>query len=300
MDTWLPGGPHTRRTFVVVVLLSCVTLICLRFFALPPLFGYRAPEPSAALDETMGNVIATALAGTGLALVLLWLFPAPRRPAIVESLPPNEIGDRLESAIPDTSSWWFDGSTGRYQRAKTLPEMARHARKDGMSREVTLVILDPRDAELCQRYADYRGGVEGKAWSVDDVRRDLYATMLAAYHHSQTAPLTVTLAVKQTMSILRYDLSDSQLVITKEGRTDPAIFCPAESFYYKAYLEQLRWSLKQAHMLELTTIVPVKGSQRETARAILRGLGVYTSTLDSDEIADEVAVRASSKEQPYA
>ena len=100
------------------------------------------------------------------------------------------------------------------------------------------MILDPMDEHLCVRYANYRKGLlsgQGQDWSVAAVRRDLYATLLAARRVSECEPLTITVGLKQTMSILRLDLSDSQLVITKEGRSDPAIRCPAESFYFDAY-----------------------------------------------------------------
>src|SRR4051794_34746452 len=109
VDTWLPEGENTRKTFVALVLVTCAFLIFLRFMVFPDVFGYTAPKLSAAFDETVGNVIATTLAGTGLAVLLLWLFPPPRRPAVVESLPANEISGQLERAMSDATMWWFDG-----------------------------------------------------------------------------------------------------------------------------------------------------------------------------------------------
>lgn len=213
-------------------------------------------------------------------------------------------GDCLRRVFQVTKLWWFDGSTGRYQRAKTLPEMGRLARADGTSRDVTIVLLDPTDEILCRRYANYRRGLlsgKGKDWTVESVRRDLYATLLAACTYSDTEPLTVTVGLKRTMSILRYDLSDSRLVITKEGRSDPAICCPSDSFYFDAYREDLRWALKQARPIDLSAVVvPTGGFDRESARAAFRTMDVYTSALDNDGMVDRVIAEGQSTEHPYS
>lgn len=304
MDNWLPQGEYARRVFLIVVLCGCVALGVVRFLAAPAVFGSNPPGFAAVVDETLGNVIATALAGTALAWLLLRLLPPPARPAVVENVPAHEIGHVLEAALPETRRWWFDGSTGRYQRATTLPEMGRLARRDGTSREVTIVILDPQDEDLCRRYANYRQGLlsgKGRSWTIESVRRDLYATLLAARAYNETEPLTVTVGLKRAMSILRYDLSDSGLVITKEGRSDPAISCPAGSFFYDAYLEDLRWNLKQARQADLTQgTLPTSGFDRASAREALRAMGVYTATLDDDSFVDDVIGAADSREHPYS
>lgn len=303
MDNWLPQGTRSRRAFVVLVLTGCVFLGLLRFVVSPAIFGFSAPGVGAVVDETLGNIIATALAATALALVLLWIIPPPNRPAVVESVPPHEITALLERGFPDSRMWWFDGSTGRFQRAATLPAMGRFARRDGVSREVTLVILDPSDEALCERYANYRKGLTsgvGRDWTVANVRRDLYATLLAAKRYNDTEPLTITIGLKGNMSILRYDLSDSRLVITKEGKRDPAISCPDGSFYYNAYLEDLRWSLKQARRVDLgSRPMPPGGFDRDSAREALVAMGVHTSDVDRDEFVDAVLIEAASTTHPY-
>jgi hypothetical protein len=304
MDNWFPKGERSRNIFIWLILSGCVLLGVARFLVAPELFGSDPPGVGDVIDETLGNIIATALAATALAWLLLVLFPPPPRPAIVEDVPAHEIGKALESALPDTKRWWFDGSTGRYQRATTLPEMGRWARQEGTSREVTIVILDPQDEQLCLRYANYREGLlsgKGRDWTVESVRRDLYATLLAALTYNVREPLTVTVGLKRTMSILRYDLSDSRLVITKEGRSDPAIACPGGSFFYDAYLEDLRWGLKQARHVDLTkAVVPTAGFDRQSARTALEAIGVYTPILDDDAAVDAVIAEASSREHPYS
>jgi hypothetical protein len=292
MEDWLPKGERSRSAFIFLVLGLCFFLGLIRFFLVPALFHTDQSGVGDVLDETLGNVIATALAATALAWLFFKLFPPPARPAIVENVPAHEITKLLDSALPAARFWWFDGSTGRYQRSTTLPQMGHWARKEGVSRELTIVILDPLDAELCRRYARYREGLrsgQGREWSVDAVRSDIYATLLAAHVYCERAPLTVNVALKSTMSILRYDLCDRQLVITKEGTTDPAIACPAESFYYHAYLEDLRWRLKQARRVELATLaVPDGGFDRDTARRALHQMGLHTETLDDDARLDRI------------
>lgn len=302
VDDWLPKGARTRKTFVVLVLAICALLAAIRWGILPHLFDVSGGDPGEVVDELIGDFIATALAGTTLALLLRWIFPPPDRPPIVENLPAHEIGGRLEEALASTRQWWFDGSTGRYQRSTVLPKLAELGRKSGVSREVKIVILDPTDEDLCRHYGNYRGRVASpkKTFSVDQIRVDIYATILAAAEFNEGHPLDVTVALKRTMSILRYDMGDHQLVITKEGRTDPAIACPDNSFYYDAFHEQLRMSRKQAKELDLRKVeIPTSGFDRDSARAALGQLEIATGILDQDDAVDEILAKAASRQSPY-
>ncbi|HEX5592128.1 MAG TPA: hypothetical protein VFX35_02130 [Solirubrobacterales bacterium] len=302
MDDWLPKGKRTRATFFTVVVLLCAVLAIVRWAVLP-LFGTSSGDPTEVIAELIGDFIATALAGTALALILQWLFPGPNRPPIVENVPAHEIGRRLEDALPSTRRWWYDGSTGRYQRSTTMPGLARFARSNGVSRELHIVILDPTDESLCRHYGNYRNGIAkaDEEYSVDRVRIDIYATILAALEFNEREAVDITLGLKKTMSILRYDLSDQQLVITKESKTDPAIACPSDSFYYDAFLEQLRMNRKQARMLDLTQAnVPTDGFNRESARSALVELGIATNSLDTDVVVDAIIQNATTPEQPYS
>jgi hypothetical protein len=302
MDDWLPSGARSRRVFITLVLLGCVVLGLLRFLAVPAVFGSERPGVASVLDTTLGDVIATALAATILGWLLLKLFPPPPRPAIVENVQAHEIGGRLDAAFQSSKRWWYDGSTGRFQRAATLPQMARWARKDGTSREVTVVILDPMDEDLCLRYANYRQALQdgGTEWTLNRVRTDIYATLLACAFFNQKSPLAVTAALKSTMSILRYDLSDAELVITKEGARDPAIACPRSSYHYDAYSETLRWSLKQARGIDLSRpIVPEQGFDLATAREALAAMEIYAPMLDDDPTLTAILELSRSGVHPY-
>jgi hypothetical protein len=303
VDGWLPHGERTRTVFVVVVLLLCSVLALVRWAVLPALFATPSTDVSEVAAELIGDFIATALAGTVLALILQRLFPGPNKPPVVENVPAHEISSRLESTLPTTRRWWYDGSTGGYQRSVTMPELARLARRSGVSRESTIVILDPTDEDLCRRYGGYRTGVNkmSEVYSVDRVRIDIYATILAALDFNGREPLNVAVALKSTLSILRYDLSDDQLVITKEGKTDPAIACPANSFYYDAFFEQLKVSRKQAKELELSkATVPPGGFDRESARNAFTQLEIATKSLDHDSILDAIIEKSLSRKSPYS
>lgn len=299
----MPKGERTRTTFVVVVILLCLLFGLVRWVALPLLFNTPSGSPGEVADELIGNFIATVLAVTILALILERLFPGPERPPIVENVPAHEISSRLEAALQSTRRWWYDGSTGGYQRSVTMPKLASFARRSGVSREVTIVILDPTDEDLCRRYGNYRTGVnkEDQVYSVDRARIDIYATILAALEFNAREPLNVSVALKRTMSILRHDLSDEQLVITKEGRTDPAIACPADSFYYDAFFEQLRMNRKQAKELDLSEVaVPSGRFDRASARRALGELKIATATLADDGAVDAIIEKSLSRRSPYS
>jgi hypothetical protein len=304
MYGWLPEGEHARRVFIALALCGCVLLGLIRFLIVPGVLGSHPPSAADVVDVTLGNVIATVLAATLLGVVLLWLLPAPVRPAVVESVPVHEIGSLLDSALLDARMWWYNGSTGRYQRASTLPEMGERARREGGRREVRLLILDPRDEALCLRYAEYRQGLQsakGQQWTLQRVRGDLYATVLAALAYGTSMPLDVTVALKASMSSLRYDLSDSVVVVTREGRQDPALAFPVGSFHYDAYRADILLAQRQAQTVDLTrTVVPAGGFDRSSARAALRVLGLDTSDMEDDGLLDRALADAISREHPYS
>jgi hypothetical protein len=304
MYGWLPEGARTRRVFIVLALSVCAVLLVIRFVIVPTVLGSHPPSTADVVDATLGNIIATILAATLLGVGLLWLLPTPVRPPVVESIAVHEIGSLLDSALPTTRMWWYSGSTGRYQRANTLPEMGERARREGGRREVRILILDPRDEELCHCYADYRSGLasaEGQQWTVRRVRGDLYATVLAALAYSNSFPLDVTVALKTSMSSLRYDLSESVLVVTREGRQDPALSFPSGSFHYDAYRADILLAQRQAQTVDLTlAVVPASGFDRESARAALDVLGLDTNDLKDDGLLDRALADAVSREHPYS
>lgn len=168
---------------------------------------------------------------------------------------PAALEPVFRDAREHTEHWTFRGGTGTYTRAKTLPQCVEIAKnRVGRGRmTINLMILDPSDEQLCRRYARYRATLPepvdgtGEGWTMERTQKESYATVLAAgWHKRRYDPLEIRVYLTSTMSTFRYDMSDSQLIITQDDPQFPAMVIPKSSQHYDAYATELDESRKQA------------------------------------------------------
>ncbi|MEV4171507.1 hypothetical protein [Nonomuraea sp. NPDC049709] len=169
----------------------------------------------------------------------------------------QEIAQSHAEARKDTTRWSFKGGTGTYLRAVTLPLCVAAARRDKRHLTVRVEVIDPSNAEVCETYAHYRRSLSdvpdgtGETWTTDRVRKESYATILAAFWHRQRyGLLDIGVGLSSTMTTFRWDLSSSRLIMTVE---DPnrAMTALADTFYYENCDTELRLSFEQARRVPL-------------------------------------------------
>ncbi|MCK2218032.1 hypothetical protein MF672_030210 [Actinomadura sp. ATCC 31491] len=169
----------------------------------------------------------------------------------------QEIAQSHAEARKDTARWSFKGGTGTYLRAVTLPACVAAARRDKRHLTVRVEVIDPTDAEVCEAYAHYRRSLAdspdatGETWTTDRVRKESYATILAAFWHRQRyGLLDIAVGLSRTMTTFRWDLSSTRLIMTVE---DPnmAMTALAGTFYYENCDTELRLSFEQARRVPL-------------------------------------------------
>lgn len=169
----------------------------------------------------------------------------------------QEIAHAHAEAREDTTRWSFKGGTGTYLRAVTLPACVAAARRDKRHLTVRIEVIDPADVEVCETYAHYRRSLSdlpdgtGERWTTDRVRKESYATILAAFWHRQRyGLLDIGVGLSSTMTTFRWDLSSSRLIMTVE---DPnrAMTALAGTFYYENCDTELRLSFEQARRVPL-------------------------------------------------
>ncbi|MEV0389990.1 hypothetical protein [Nonomuraea sp. NPDC050643] len=169
----------------------------------------------------------------------------------------QEIAHAHAEARKDTSRWSFKGGTGTYLRAVTLPACVAAARRDKRHLTVRIEVVDPTNLEVCETYAHYRRSLSdapdgtGETWTTDRVRKESYATVLAAFWHRQRyGLLDIEMGLSSTMTTFRWDLSSSRLIMTVE---DPnrAMTALADTFYYENCDTELRLSFEQARRVPL-------------------------------------------------
>jgi hypothetical protein len=276
----LPEGKHHRRALLALFLISAILLAVLRFLAVP----YLADKPRPSWDEFSDALLSDLLVGVLVTLLLAiaayWLLPRPSVRAEVAIVPASERGNVLVEARTDTDQYWFSGSTGRYTRAETLPVLAGAARAANREKEIVLQVIDPTDETLCSAYAAYRNKVRSARgrdeWSSGRTQQEVLATVVLAYAWAREQPLlAIKVALKQSVSLFRFDLGSSLLILTKEDPHEPALQCDSGTFFYSAFLDDMKLSLQQATALDTSVRGPSRDEiSSQSVAALFRALGL--------------------------
>ncbi|MFI6905600.1 hypothetical protein ACIBKY_30355 [Nonomuraea sp. NPDC050394] len=221
---------------------------------------------------------------------------------------PLEIAQAHRDARSGTTRWSFKGGTGTFLRAVTLPECVVAARKDKRHLTVRIEIIDPTNNEVCEAYAHYRRSladapdVTGETWTTDRVRKESFATILAAFWHRQRyGLLDIGVGLSSTMTTFRWDLSASRVIMTIE---DPnrAMTALAGTFYYESCDTELRLSLEQARRVPLESYKHVPLSDEPTVEEVqelFRGIELPLPRTYNDRDIVDIARKALRAKDPY-
>lgn len=226
----------------------------------------------------------------------------------IDIIPPSQIQRDLERAMLDTSYWHYKGGCGTYLRAVTMRTIGEQAKKDRTPRALDIQIIDPTNLAVCESYSNYRRSVDSRSektlgdWDIKHVRIEAYATVLAACVFKNIYPLvSIRLGLCGTMSLFRYDLSLSYIIITQESKAAPAMKAAKDSHYYRAYYHELDCSMKQTKVVPLDQ-VKNSGFTWETpheALTLLKLVGVFDQDFLTDTHLQLIIQRANHAVNPY-
>ncbi|MFJ8646706.1 hypothetical protein ACIRNI_11335 [Streptomyces sp. NPDC093546] len=269
-------------------LASGATLVVLGALAVGSL-SERARRPLAIQD---------AMAGTRRAIEDL---------TMVRSLAGNEVRDELRKARQSTNLWYFKGGTGTYLRAVTLPECVRAAKLNRSQLNVKIEILNPADERACATYAQFRRMFSGTAapggdvWTAARARKESYATVLAAcWYRMQLTTLDISVHLSSTVPTLRFDLSDSCLIITQDDPNRVNLKVERGQPLYDYYLTELHQSREQATTLDLrdATLLGLSPTVDEV-RALFDALALPLPRTYTEADVGEIIEKALHAEDPY-
>jgi len=202
-----------------------------------------------------------------------------RSVAAVETVTNADITRELAQARLNPGFWYFKGGTGAFMRDVTLPQCVEGRPSD---LEVTIEIIDPTELALCVRCARSQATYSAtrdddpRSWTVERVRNEVYATVLAACGYRERFPfLRIRLGLSATMSTFRWDMSAEVLLITQDDARVPGQLIRRSSHLYALYQSELRRSLDQATPVPLRLADGVLGPTptAEEVRRVFRLLG---------------------------
>lgn len=295
---------QTRIYFFVIIGLLLLAIFLIRHLLIPYLTNKPIRINSDTLSDILDKLFVSTLVTVGLAAFIFFLTPQNKLNAQIKVLQPIEIGQTLIKARTDTEKWWFNGGSGRYTRSVTLPYLAELARAKNKTIDVTIQIMNPKNRELCEKYANYRNGLRtGKKTNprtFSTVQIDLISTIVATYIWRQKQSLlNITLGLKENFSLFRTDLSSSGAIITKEDPIEPAILYESGTFFYHAQLEDLKQSLSQVKTLDMNIRLSENGTiDQKFVRALLIKLEMFDLITEADIPA--ILKKAQSTHNPYA
>lgn len=269
-----------------------------KFWEKPAVIGFSAKPRYNLTGMQVSTIFSTIL----IASLAFWLTPRVVHNSQVDIIQPKDIGRMLKQAR-ETDEYWFLGSTARFTRSTTIPELATNARKSNFSKRIKIQILNPDNVETLASYVEYKNRVRrGKKdpWTINRARKELLATILAAYTWRAEEPLLeFEIGLKDSVSFFRIDLSKQLAVITKEDPEEPALKFDNDTFFYNSYLEELRFSLRQSKKLDPNVNGILKNDlNKENVIVLFENLNIILSEVDDEDIYEIITLSKEAR-NPY-
>ncbi|MGW7527421.1 hypothetical protein [Streptomyces sp. NPDC054783] len=225
--------------------------------------------------------------------------------AMVRTLSGAEVALAHERARRTTTRWVFKGGTGTYLRAVTLPECVLEAQRQRRSLSMKIDIVNPADEQVCAAYARFRstfGSGPGDAeWTVERTRKEAYATVVAAsWHRQRLDTLEIDVHLSSVAPALRFDLSDSCLIITQDDPSRVSLCVEHDRPLYDYYVTELHQSREQAVKLDLREALPLADEPTvDEVRRLLDRLGLPLPPSFTDRDVGDIIDKALRAENPY-
>jgi hypothetical protein len=216
---------------------------------------------------------------------LLHFFTDPSEVEASTQLLPGDIDGALDALARSAADYILYVRTGRHFRAKVLPLLVEKANAGRRRIKIAVVLLDFREAELCQLYASYRN------WSLGYVQTEIMSTILKLIDASvATSFIDIDLYLSKRLSTFRLDGTTDEIIITREDRGDYASRYKRSDPYFAAFDNEFSWVKAEAFHVKKapgTTVLP------PTLWDMFGDLPVIRSLL-------EAATQAKSEPSPYA
>ncbi|GAA2408355.1 hypothetical protein GCM10010191_16090 [Actinomadura vinacea] len=229
--------------------------------------------------------------------------------SVVQVIGGAQVAQVLAEARRSTDRWFFKGGTGTYIRAKTLPECVAAARRERRTLLFRMEIIDPANVTVCEDYARHRRSVAegtdatGEPWTLERTRKEAYATILAACWHKQRfGMLDIDIGLSRTMTTLRYDLSASRVVVTRDDPRGEALVVDSGKFYYGWVSAELQTSLDQARRVpvEQARLAPLDDEPTvEEVRKLFDVIRIELASEYTDRDVIEIIRKALRAKDPY-
>ena len=301
---------YSKRAFATILVL----LLCMLGLALWYVNNNQSSLSAANfnfLQSLLVALITSVISTTFMGGIYWFLLPKEKSLQQMREIDPQTTIEYFDDALKSTSFWGYHGHIGRWLRNAAFPALINTAREKGEVIKVDLVILDPANLETCEIFASYTNAIrfrEKKQKGANDIRAELFSTILKAIIANQSDSIEIRLYVSATFSSLRKDISDRVIFLTRVDPRAPAVMVarentkkPIETMYTMLRTE-FEFTKKQSREIPLSTVKVMinENSSMEEYGEVLLSLKFFASRDDIDSsLLGEISKLMRSEFHPY-
>lgn len=211
-----------------------------------------------------------------------WITPSGINEGDVNVIYSHDIHSTLSSLVHNTEYFYYLGHTARWNRNFSLPMLKDIAEKSRTTKIVELVVLDPRDEELCKFYIDQdfsRLNEKSSPNAVVELQAEIVATIFKCIQFNSHSFIDSKVYLSKNVTISRLDISQTGIMLTKPYKGDPALFFPVNTFFYNSYKEEYRVAKSQAELFE-PQLSCCKSNSIESVQKLIEKLDLVVNDTD--------------------
>lgn len=237
--------PYTIRRFFVTYGAAFLLSILLLWLC----SALASGAPRDILLSLFGNV-----AGAVFVVLLTFGFfvlvtPPGLRNAEIIPLRDVEIANQIVDLRRDATDYWFWGRSGSYFRADLLPRLSEIARTQRRHIRLRVVLPDPDRRENSTRYMRMRQGLGEKADEIT-LKANVLATIAAVVRECRGNPyLNAEIGLCPTIPVLRYDLSSTAGLITRDAKKLPGLITNSGNPFFEMFKDAVENELAQSQKI---------------------------------------------------
>ena len=193
-----------------------------------------------------GNFAATVAIFLVTYLFYVLITPPGLRDAEIIPLRDVEISDEIVDLPAKASDYWFWGRSGSFFRVAVLPRLAELARAE--RRHVHLRVLLPRP-DLPGNATRYKEIKRSLGESADDetLAANVLATVVSVVSATSRNPyLIADVGLCATVPVIRYDMSTTAALITRDAKGLPGILINGGNPYFEMFRDAFENELAQS------------------------------------------------------
>lgn len=245
------SSPSQKRIF----LFTSLIVLTISIFGV---FLIAILAPSTPIWSAFSSLLISVVASGAFALMsglyLTYLFVDPNDLATKSAVLPQDIGTTLERMASNATNYSIFVRTGRHFRSSILPILVKQARHSRSKMHIRVALLDLRDEAACNRYANFRraSSFDQKLWSIEYVRTEVLATILALIKASLETPdlIKIEIFLTKRLSTFRIEGTADELLVTREDPKDNAMRYKRRDRDYSAFSTELDWICDDAFRVE--------------------------------------------------